>query len=557
MSDVLKINKGKMTRIVLFFFIILSGTHWVKGDGRLLVKDLSFHVIEPDTSKALRYFQSGVRKYMVQDYTGAVTDFNTVVNLEPSYWEAFRFRGDARRELKQFDLAIADYTQSIALNKSDLLSYRGRAEAKSSIKDFASALKDYNACIELNANDYDAHYGRGISYYELGLYKQSIDDFSFCVVLRPASLTNYSKRAFVYFFSGQYRNAVLDCNRYFKLGGSGKGNEMYFLRGFSYFQMNFENISYSDSAISDIKNYQALGSNKNESNRILGGAYGSRGDSKLAEEYFKKSIALEPNNFLTYSLWGKAELKFNNNAKALELFEKALTLAKNPESDLFYDIGVAKTRLCDITGALADYKKALELDSLNVDVYKARFLTIFRISIFNDNATTLNDINHLIGFSKTKSRTADLYSARSLIYLRSKKNDEAKRDIEKAIELMPSNPLHYVIRGLISASHGEPADVILLDYDRAKKLNTKFWQAYLAKGYLYRAQGETKKACEYEKKAIKHGAKLTAGLKDYLCKGADILTARESPLEFIAYNSLINSITNGDSKTIDCSQGYK
>jgi hypothetical protein len=81
MSDVLKIDKGNMIRIALIFFIILSGTHWVKGGTRLLVKYLSFHVIEPDTSKALRYFQSGVRKYMVKDYAGAVTDFNTVVNL--------------------------------------------------------------------------------------------------------------------------------------------------------------------------------------------------------------------------------------------------------------------------------------------------------------------------------------------------------------------------------------------------------------------------------------------------------------------------------------------
>jgi tetratricopeptide (TPR) repeat protein len=556
MSDVLKINKGKMIRIVLFFFIILSGTHWVKGRGRLSVKDHSFHVNEPDTSKALRYFQSGVKKYMAQDYTGAVADFNTVVNLEPSYWEAFRFRGDARRELKQFDLAIADYTQSITLNKSDLLSYRGRAEAKNSIKDYEGALKDYNACIELNANDYDAHYGRGISYYELHLYKQSIDDFSFCIALRPASLLSHARRGFGYFFDNQYKNAIRDFNEYLLLGGSGKNNDVFFYRGASYFQLNDENKLYADSAIADLQKYQTIGSRMNEFNCLLGGAYAVKGDSATARQFFKKSVFIQPDDFV-YSLWGKAELKFNNNAKALELFEKALTLAKNPESDLFYDLGVAKTRLCDITGALADYKKALELDSLNADVYEARFLTIFRSSTFNDNAITLNDINHLIGFSKTKSRTADLYSARSLIHLRSKKNDEAQRDIEKAIELMPSNPLHYMIRGLISTSLGEPADVILLDYNRAEKLNTKLWQAYLAKGYFYRAKGETKKACEYEKKAVKHGAKLTAGLKDYLCKGADILTARESALEFIAYNSLINSITNGDSKTIDCSQGYK
>ena len=76
--------------------------------------------------------------------------------------------GIAKDDLEDYSGAIADYDKAIELNPMDASLYINRGLTKGDLQDHEGEISDYNKAIELNPMDPDVYLNRGSTKKELG-----------------------------------------------------------------------------------------------------------------------------------------------------------------------------------------------------------------------------------------------------------------------------------------------------------------------------------------------------------------------------------------------------
>ncbi len=85
------------------------------------------------------------------DFEAALEDFTYSLELEPeAYW--FNRRGLVYEEMQQFKNALADYDKAVTLDPKWAIAYNNRGYIKARLKDFTGAKEDFETAIKLDAN---------------------------------------------------------------------------------------------------------------------------------------------------------------------------------------------------------------------------------------------------------------------------------------------------------------------------------------------------------------------------------------------------------------------
>lgn len=66
------------------------------------------------------YYNQGVQKLEQGNFKGAIADFDSVVRLNPRFYEGFCLRGLAKSQLKDFSAAITDFNLALRLNPNHI-----------------------------------------------------------------------------------------------------------------------------------------------------------------------------------------------------------------------------------------------------------------------------------------------------------------------------------------------------------------------------------------------------------------------------------------------------
>ncbi len=133
----------------------------------------------PETAQAENatyYYNRGIDKYDAGDYSGAISDYNKAIEINPRYAKAYNNRGNAKSKLGDNSGAISDYSKAIEINPRDAYAYINRGYAKDELKDYYGAISDYNKAIEINPRYADAYNNRAQTKYMLGDMKGSCRD---------------------------------------------------------------------------------------------------------------------------------------------------------------------------------------------------------------------------------------------------------------------------------------------------------------------------------------------------------------------------------------------
>jgi tetratricopeptide (TPR) repeat protein len=142
-----------------------------KSDFRAAITILSTAIEKyPTSSRA--YTSRGLMKFQLEDYWGAIEDFNKAIEVEPAasvdnYLIVHYALGNSKIELKDFHGAIQDFNKVIELRPYEIKALSSRGSAKLSLGDYRGAIKDFNTAIGLDPNNSFSYYNRGTTRYQL------------------------------------------------------------------------------------------------------------------------------------------------------------------------------------------------------------------------------------------------------------------------------------------------------------------------------------------------------------------------------------------------------
>ena len=110
-----------------------------------------------DPANARGYIIQGYMKTQgLQDYQGALADFNKAVSLNPDV-VPYHEMGNAKFGLKDYKGAIDDFTRSLKTNpEHSAMTLRRRGDAKRALRDAQGAIADYEQVIALEPEDHFA-----------------------------------------------------------------------------------------------------------------------------------------------------------------------------------------------------------------------------------------------------------------------------------------------------------------------------------------------------------------------------------------------------------------
>jgi len=143
--------------------------YYLKGEIRFVKKEYNYALKElneainklPVTKPDYNFYKLRAKtKFEIQDYKGAVNDWNVYIDGIPNEEEALISRAAAKINCKEFTGAIVDLDEAIKLNSKNPISYCYRGVAKSENKAFKEALDDYNTAIKLKFDYAAAFFNR-------------------------------------------------------------------------------------------------------------------------------------------------------------------------------------------------------------------------------------------------------------------------------------------------------------------------------------------------------------------------------------------------------------
>jgi tetratricopeptide (TPR) repeat protein len=237
---------------------------------------------------------------------------------------------------------------------------------------------------------------------------------------------------------------------------------------------------------------------------------------KIIQDHFDQSI-----NFT----------KINDYQSAIECFCKTIELDPNN-----LDAHIKRARYYEecfeYNNAIIDYTQAIKLSKkLSVEIYRSR---AFCYRMLNKNNEALKDYNKVI---KLVPNSTILYLDRANLYLKQGKENKALKDYQKLIKLNPKNMFAFVSLGFYYEKK-KVFDKALENYNKVINLNTRNYYGYLNRSDFYRRTGDYLNAYKDADKAIEFNPHSFQG---YFSKGIiDLLKHR--------YNKAQNNFTEALNK---------
>ena len=234
---------------------------------------------------------------------------------------------------------------------------------------------------------------------------------------------------------------------------------------------------------------------------VSAGINAAQNDSlKEAAELFEKALKAEPENYrnaLVYSNLGKVQLAQGKNRDALESYSRAVEqYPKAPyflrsRADLYLQLGNYRM-------AIADYTTLLDLDADNAEAHAYRG---YAYSMTRELDKAKAD------FSATLSKDANNYVALlGMVMIQGKMGhrQEAITQLGLLIERFEDKAELYFVRSELEKENGQ-AELALFDLDKAIELNPSNVNYVLSRARLYLEQKNVRMARKDFEQAIQLG----------------------------------------------------
>ena len=110
----------------------------------------STNKIESNPNDADAYYNRGYYKSKLEDYKGAIADYDKVIEIDPNDAEAYENRSVIKSKLLDYKGALNDIKKSIEINPENAQHYWNSSVYKAGLRDFKGALADQKKASQLN-----------------------------------------------------------------------------------------------------------------------------------------------------------------------------------------------------------------------------------------------------------------------------------------------------------------------------------------------------------------------------------------------------------------------
>ena len=320
-------------------------------------------------SSSLRFYDFSLFQTVYAEEKDNVTQSNTLNDS-----------GIIKGKKNNHSEAILDFDKAILLNPKNVNAYFNRANAKNILKDYQGALKDFNKVIELDPNYKKPYFRRARVYEELNEKEKALSDYTKYINLNPSDVSNaYNNRGNVKMSLGFEKGACIDYGLSIIYDGT-KGKPYYQKKGLfigkciktgrlndtDKIDIVMEDGSEIPFSITEL----LIGNIKKEEFIEMGIAMYDLGIFKYAISIYDIAIDQGLNSSTIFSNRGNAKRKINDLSGAIKDHSKAIEI--NPEFYGFYmNRGNSKAMQKDFEGAINDYDQAIKL---NPEIGKLFFL---------------------------------------------------------------------------------------------------------------------------------------------------------------------------------------
>ena len=150
------------------------------------------------TSDVLNYFNSGVTFYNQKEFSKAIQAYQKVIELDPTYVEAYNNMGIIYQMLGNADRAFGAYQKATEINPryekgynnlGILLLLKGRYE---------EALEAFVKALAVNPNNIESHINLGILYKKKGQWEKAIESYQRALAIDPLHKETHYNIALLY-----------------------------------------------------------------------------------------------------------------------------------------------------------------------------------------------------------------------------------------------------------------------------------------------------------------------------------------------------------------------
>jgi len=170
----------------------------------------------------LKGFDSTDPKEQIKYYT-------KTIEINPTYVQAYLYRGDAHLKLKMYKEAIYDYTKTLehdtAYGFIDL-AYDGRAWCHYYLGEYEKALEDINKALDYKPDFFTLLITRSNIYQAMGRYEDALNDLNRATAedpgpgYSPIYYRTFYERGLLYKKMGKIRKAKSDFKTACEMGGA-------------------------------------------------------------------------------------------------------------------------------------------------------------------------------------------------------------------------------------------------------------------------------------------------------------------------------------------------
>ena len=265
--------------------------------------------------------------------------------------KAYVARGDALQQHGDYSAAIADFKEAGKLDPTSPRPWVGLGNVYAAMSDYSRAFANYDRAMSIAPDDPVVNDNRGAALESLGRQDEAIAAFSRAIVRDPQDTSGYSNRATAYIAMKRQDLAIADLNEVIRAAPS---NALaYYDRGTAY-ELNGE----IDKAETDYREVVSRMPSYAPASAALG-RLDSKHNPDLALAELGAAIRLDPKS-AAVRIRALLYLSLQQPDRALSDLDRAI--ANDSSDDIAWaNRGVAKSRLGDFAGAIADCTHAIEL----------------------------------------------------------------------------------------------------------------------------------------------------------------------------------------------------